>query len=141
MKRNCRWLISFSARWIKALIVIFRTCGSKKTSNSSKIRKGVSNVSPNANKRQTVVYDRSPPLNKGKEVCGENQCGIQAKRYCVQVPMRATYLKAFISLVWDLSLPLFDTHKSKVWLSLSNSKSPSNRFISSISANLTEVMF
>ena len=60
IKMNCRCSISFATS-TNVFMAILRATGSRKTSNSSITRKGVSKDSPMARRRARVVKDRSPP--------------------------------------------------------------------------------
>ena len=108
MKMNWRCFKAVVAMWQRVLMVSLRLCASRKTSNSSKMRKGVydkisdnarrassaqghqrtSKFSPKASKRQVVVKLRSPPLRRG-----ENDWKPKRTTYS------ETYLSAFTSFV------------------------------------------
>lgn len=62
IKINCLCSISLLI-WIKVSRASFRATGSRKTSNSSITRKGVSRLSPMARSRERVAKLLSPPLN------------------------------------------------------------------------------
>jgi hypothetical protein len=77
---NCR----FSSLFAMAIIDFMtcrRVCASRKTSNSSKIRNGVSNFSPRARRRHIVEKLRSPPLisHAAVRVCGTKNSGASSQ--------------------------------------------------------------
>ena len=61
MKMNCLWIMD-EATSTRVSRAILRETASRKTSNSSITRNGVSKFSPNASSNDKVVKERSPPL-------------------------------------------------------------------------------